>query len=59
MFVFRVKDSSGDVDEGRGLAVGSGEGGKVSALGAEAGNEEGDVGDFGESIRVGIGESDH
>ena len=40
------------------LAVAGGEAGEVAALRSEAGNEEGNVGDAGEDIGAGVGESD-
>lgn len=59
LVVFGVEDATGDVDEGRSLAVGSGEGGEVSALGTKPRDEKRDIGDAGEHVGVGIGESYH
>jgi len=57
LFIFGVGDSSRDIDERRGLAIGSAEGREVAALSTETWDEEGDVGNACEKLGVGVGEA--
>ena len=53
-----VEEAAGDVDELGGVAGRGAEGVEVAALGTEAGDEEGDVGDAGEDVGGGVGEAE-
>lgn len=54
-----VEEAAGDVDELGGVAGAGAQGIEVATLGTKARNEEGHVGDAGESVGGGVGEAEH